>query len=398
MSLQLTKEEQCMLLCTKFTLSSEELLHLDAFLLKITDWAAFSKKIFQNGLAPLVYNTLKKIPNKDKIPEHVFNNFKKAYINILFKNKLKIKDFNAITRQLNEMNIDFIPLKGMIMIQDIYGDLGLRSMSDIDMLVRKEDVEKCKNIFLKSNWEIFDDPAESEYIAQVSETHHPYTFTFGYTKIELHKHLHPSLYSYQINMDDYWERAHKIDFQGVSAFNFALLDFILYLCIHQHKHLTAESSVSMKHFCDIAEVFRKHEHEIIWNTLLERCIQYNCVNEVREILSICKDYFYAPIAEINITSFKGKSAVDCQFLFINYLRNNHVEIESYLSKINFKHKVEKFRAIPSNRKKITFLFHLIFPSKEFMIKNYAVKNKALLPFYYLKRFFFDSLSGFKKTK
>jgi len=398
MSLKLTPEEHILLLCSKLQLSKDELLVINDFISQISDWPAFSKKIFQNGLAPFVYSNFKKLPNSEKIPAFLLANLKKEYINILFKNTLKIKDFSAIAKQLNENNIDFVPLKGLILIKYIYEDCGLRSMSDIDILVKEKDIETCKNIFLNSKWEIYDDPIESNFIAEVSETHHPYTFVLGKTKVELHKSLHPSLYSYQININDYWGRSSKIDFYGNSAYHFYLMDFIQHLCIHLHKHLIDEKSITLKHFCDISEVITKYQTEINWEQLLERSIQYNCVNEIREILSICKAYFETPIESTVIEKFKGNSLIDCQYLFVNYLRNNHEEIEVYLSKINFKHKFEKFQSIDGNGKKIRFLFHLFFPSKEFMMRNYSIKNKSSLPFYYLKRVFVDSLKGFKKSK
>lgn len=262
--------------------------------------------------------------------------------------------------------------------------MGLRSMVDIDLLVRAEEVERCKTLLLTAGWNLYDEAQISDFVAEMADSQHPYTFLLGSTKIELHNKLHTGHADYQINMDDYWKRSRTISFLGGDASIFCPTDFLQHLCIHLHKHLVNENAVSIKHFIDIVEFKAVFEEEINWLDLFETSKKYNCQVEVREVLQLCETYFEVNFPNGFLAQFEGESEFDCAFLFIHYLRGDTAAIENYVQTRHHKYK-ENFQKIKGKWNKSKFLLELFLPSKKFMIHRYGIKNKRLVYLYYFLR-------------
>lgn len=381
---ELGNEEKIILLCTKLTLNQHEIQLIDDFVCQNPNWNSFIDKTTSNRITPFIYKSLSKIPNKEKIPKNIYLFLKKKYIQVFFNNSKKISELKSIVNALNNHKIDFIPLKGIVLIPTIYNDLGIRSMTDIDILVKEIDVERSKNLFLELGWKIRDEHEISDFVEKISDSQHPYTFVKNTVKIELHNKIHSGLSSYSININHYWERSIPIDFFDSHAISFSKTDFLQHLCIHLHKHLIDDRHVSIKHFCDIREYIQKYLTEINWNHFVSTSKEYNCSTEIAEILSICENYFDTPIPKQIIERMKGISEFDCLRLFINYLSN---KTEENKKKIFNKHILyqQNFKKIDGIQNKIKYIFKMFIPSKRFMIHRYQIKNKHFVFIYYFKR-------------
>ena len=397
MEFKLTNEEQILLFAAHPNLNELELKKLANLILKISDWDDFSKRIYRSGLSSLIYKNFNQLSNKSSIPETVSGNLKKRYITLFFNNAQKHKDLEKVIKLCNKNNIPIIPLKGIPLIHFIYKDFGLRSMSDIDILVKDNDIEKFKEILLDNGWELDNSQEISPFVTQMADSQHPYTFTLGSTKIELHNKLHSGLSSYQINLEKYWLHADEIDLLDGKVYHFSATDFLQHLCFHLHKHLINEHNVAMKHFIDIAAFIKKYETEINWENLISSSKQYNCEVEIRDTLELCRDYFETTIPDDIFQLLIGPSEFDPHFLFVHYLRNDKKAIEEYVLTKHDKYK-ETFSKINGTQNKLKYLFELFIPTKKFMINRYEIQNKNFVYFYYLKRIWVGIVKGIESKK
>ncbi len=397
MEFKLTNEENILLFASRPHLNEFDLKKLSDLILQISDWEVFSNQIYRSGLSSLIYKNFIQLPNKSYIPETTLVNLKKRYITLFFNNSQKHKDLEKVINLCNQNNIPIIPLKGIPLIHFIYKDFGLRSMSDIDILVKDIDVEKFKKILLENGWGIDNTQEISPFVTQMSDSQHPYTFALGGTKIELHNKLHSGLSSYQINIEKYWSSSIEIDLLNGKVYHFSATDFLQHLCFHLHKHLIDEYNVAMKHFIDIAAFIKQNESEINWENLISTSKEYNCEVEVREILELCRDYFETVIPNKVFTLLIRPSEFDSHFLFINYLRNDKKAIEEYVLTKHDKYK-ETFSKINGTQNKLKYLVELFIPTRNFMINRYEIKNKNLVYFYYLKRIWIGIIKGIESKK
>jgi len=105
------------------------------------DWGYFLKKARTEGISPLIYHRLQKVViSKNNIPKDVIEELKKDYYLSATKNTLIFKELGKLLEACNKVGLQVIVLKGAALAETVYENLALRPMSDIDLLVRKEDL------------------------------------------------------------------------------------------------------------------------------------------------------------------------------------------------------------------------------------------------------------------
>ena len=81
-----------------------------------------------------------------------------------------ISGLSIVFNKIIEENIPVIVLKGLV-VRDFYPQPDQRTMSDADILVHKDDVEKVKNLLIDMGYIFLEDHKASHHIALV---HHKY--------------------------------------------------------------------------------------------------------------------------------------------------------------------------------------------------------------------------------
>lgn len=64
----------------------------------------------------------------------------------------KVNEFHAVLAALDREGVTAIVLKGMYLIPNIYKDYGLRGFTDLDILVKREDLSRTHNVLRKCNY------------------------------------------------------------------------------------------------------------------------------------------------------------------------------------------------------------------------------------------------------
>ena len=76
-------------------------------------------------------------------PQEVMDQLRAAYHGNLARNMYLYAELRRILEALREKDVEVIFLKGAALAKTVYGDIGLRQMSDIDILAKKEDLPKA---------------------------------------------------------------------------------------------------------------------------------------------------------------------------------------------------------------------------------------------------------------
>ena len=194
-----------------------------------------------NGLVSLVGEGIDRLgveKNEENAP--VLDAFNQARAMAVRKNILLDTERAVILSHFDEKGIWYMPLKGAI-LKDMYPKLGLRQMSDNDILF---------------------DPAYREYV-------HDYFVSLGYTVEEYMDGFHDvyqkkPIFSYEMHVELYSEkrpifreyykdvksRLIKDDGNG-AGYHFTDEDFYIFLVLHAHKHFVFTESIGAKHLVDV---------------------------------------------------------------------------------------------------------------------------------------------------
>ena len=127
---------------------------------------------------------------------------------------LQVQLLEAV-KQLNSINVSPILLKGaMHLVNDIYSDPGVRIMTDIDLLVPREDIDRC----MESLRELQYEPVEDIHNDYHEEHHHcaPLHKPGAFGALEIHRKIMESPYEDILPTELAMTEAKPIEFHELS--------------------------------------------------------------------------------------------------------------------------------------------------------------------------------------
>jgi hypothetical protein len=117
---------------------------------KISDFEKLLILINQHGLDPILYMKLKKY--KNILNETFLDNLKTNYINIAKNNMLLSSELISLNNLFIENNLNYLSFKGPSLSLLAYGDVISRRYLDLDILVKKEDLEDIYKMLIKNGY------------------------------------------------------------------------------------------------------------------------------------------------------------------------------------------------------------------------------------------------------
>lgn len=220
-------------------------------------------------------------------PAAVRDELKKDYLILSMRNARLYSALSGVLELLHHLRIDVIALKGVYLAEVVYGNVGVRGMNDIDLLVKKEDLPRVEKALTESG-AVPDNP--NRVITE--ETHH-----FGYKlpgsglRVEIHWTL-LSVQGLENDIDGLWKRSQPAVIAGVSARTLSPEDLLLHLCAHTAAHTYA---LHVRMLCDIGEVLRYNTADLNWDDLARRAGDWGVRRAVYLVLRLTGDLLHAAI-------------------------------------------------------------------------------------------------------
>lgn len=354
---------------------------------EVRNWDRFIYSAVKNGLAPITYKKFLSAGLLNSIPEKVSMELKKVYFRTLGNNVVIFDHFKLIVGLFSKENIDVIPLKGIFLAEKVYEDIGIRQLSDIDLLVQEKDAETCRNILLQNGYSD-NNPFPSKLIKR-QEKHLAPLIKAG-VSVEIHTRIHRLNSSYNVDVGDFFLRSVHEKLLGIDVQILIPNDLLLHLCIHLNNHLEVKK-LQLKQIGDLVNVLKFYKKEIDWDAFNKNCLAYNCLDLVVRNLMLVHKFCGMDIPEFVINSDKDVD-YEMRDVILKTLQFDLNEIEYEQKKAHYIRNIQNAKAVKGIGGKLSHLIGDVFPSRSFMIQNYKIKNKGLVYFYYPYRF----LIGIKK--
>jgi hypothetical protein len=220
----------------------------------------------RHSVLPLLFRQLQQHASTI-VPEAQLSRLKKHYQENSARNVVLTAELTRLIKLLNQENIEVVPYKGPLLAQFAYGDLGLRRFVDLDVIVRKEDVLRARELLLADGYVAAKDLSNAQQDVLL-RTQHNLQFTKDDRQliVELHWEVSSHLFASSVNSDELWRSLKPAELAGVEVKTLSIEDLLFSLCIHGSRHLWERLSW----VCDIAELTRQ---EINWEALLRRIKQ-----------------------------------------------------------------------------------------------------------------------------
>ena len=180
--------------------------------------------------------------------------------------------------KLSHHGIDYLLMKGYI-LKDYYPVPELRTYGDIDLVIRREDREKCHGLMqelgyrIKTDWE----PV--------------YSYVKPMEHFEFHTELLETDISETVDCRDYfrdpWQYAVSC---GDHRYEFTPEYHFLYLIAHLAKHVAA-SGAGARMYLDLAAFIRRFEEQVDWNRIREELEKSKLAAFANTALTFVEQYF-----------------------------------------------------------------------------------------------------------
>jgi Uncharacterised nucleotidyltransferase len=208
------------------------------------------------------------------------------------KNLFLSAELIKLSTALTAHGIQHIPYKGTVLSQYLYGSTALRSVSDIDVVIRSEDVTKTIACLEELGFEDGFGLSSSQ-----RETAMSYCFEYSFVRGEITVDLHWRLVQHfawpSLEMARLWDSLVPFQFYGSEVRVFSPEWMLAALCIHCAQHDWRE----LKMLADIAELLAKHPR-MDWRVLENLTADSHSRRSILVALSLIHTYLGASLPSL----------------------------------------------------------------------------------------------------
>jgi len=267
------------------------------------DWDEIIQLAARHGVTPLLYQKLKTAASTTNFPAGVMHQLREAYLANCVRNTRLYYEIARVLSALQKDNISVIVLKGAHLAEIVYGNVGLRPMYDVDLMVRRGDLSRTTEKLVGMGYS-FNAPADME--AYCEESHHlPAFLAPGGLVVEIHwtiplvilpsgedlwkSHWFEALqqrvgFPSGEELARIWKRCQCATIAGVETLVLSPEDLLLHLCLEASYHHLG-FTMGLRSFCDISATIRRYQNEIDWKQVQFRAQAWGAGNYVH--LTFC---------------------------------------------------------------------------------------------------------------
>jgi hypothetical protein len=367
---------ECLILCRCLHAGDKEARIGAMECLSEEDWEAVIRESDRQGLTPLLWERVSRDDAHSRIPDRVLSRLRQSYFDAIRKNTLLYHQLSKILRTLSAAGISAIVLKGVHLAEVVYGNIGLRPMVDIDLLIREADLPEAIAALQKLDY-LPDRQIHLEASCRVRK-HLPRFWGPMGVSVELHNSICDPKAPFAIDTDGLWERKQPIRITDVQTFALAPEDLLLQVCFHAaYEHIL---DFGLRPLCDICEIVRCFRGSMDWDRFLVEIHNAGIARGSCLILLIAHELLGAEIPEaVRIVAAQIAGDPEIHYLTMELLLNKP-ERPGPMS-------ADFARAFGNSflAERIAILWRVLFRSPQEMLAYYSIPHPVLVPFWYFVR-------------
>ena len=240
----------------------------------------------KEGMGGLLYRNLYKAGALDRLGDEYRSKLESIYYQTVRLNLKLLHALKEILHQLTKNKIRVVLMQGISLLQQVYQDIGLRPMKDIDLWVMPEDF---RALIIALNT-----------LGYQKGSFYPNTLSKGETSIDIHTHL---LWADRIkarrillnkSQQYVYDNTRSIDVEGHKALSLNPYDQVLYLSLHTIKHYAERLIWLMDIKCIIKDWSRSQ-----WVEFIERAAELGLKNVAAYSVFLLSEVLdYQPLPEV----------------------------------------------------------------------------------------------------
>ncbi len=289
--LRFPPEHQLLLCCARLRLAPKDRERLRALVADSgLNWGEVLRETRRQSIVPFLYRHLHGAC-ADLVPTKVLDQLREEYVRAAARSMSLAAELCAITKLLEGQGVAALPYKGPVLALQAYGDIALRTFTDLDLLVRRSDVARAREILCSRGYAPIDELTPSQERAILRLEHNlPLVNSTGDILVELHWSVAPAAFTFPIPMEGLWWRATPMSLGGEPVRGISVDDLMLLLSVHGVRH--AWSAVEW--ISGIAELIRQ-PGSVRWDRVIRDAEQLHVARIVRLGVALANRLLDAPI-------------------------------------------------------------------------------------------------------
>ncbi len=283
------------------------------------DWKELWKMAARHQVRSLIYIGLSKSEIKDAVPPNFMAQLKSYATRKIVTNLKQTNELFRIIKIFKKDDIEVIPYKGVVLAQEAYQNIGAREFSDLDLMVKIEDLEKITRRLLSEKY-IHKNEMNPILLKQFLKENCEYNFEYYIGEkrifhIEPHWKIGPQMLQLNMNYNDLIP--YTVSKSIFNQENITVLSpegNLITTCLH---HVGKEQSLGLKHVSDIASIVHTFKKQIDWDELLVSCKKLDIKNILLLGLGLTSRVFELDLPQKISTQLNSKkltSLIDSKFI------------------------------------------------------------------------------------
>lgn len=346
-----------------------------------SDWDRVIEQSAWHGVLPLLYQSAKALGSGISIADSVMQKLRDEYLSSALENLRRYQQLSEVLRAFQNDGIPVIALKGTHLAEFVYRNIALRPMSDIDLLVKKEDLPRVEEELFGLGYRY--GPFAYKNKSWIAERAGDFAYVplKNGAVVEIHWSIGRPTSPFNIDTEGLWERSHPITINGISVSLLSPEDLLLHLCLH-----TAYRNAfvtGLLHFCDIAKVIQHYQDELEWEKLRCRISQWGVAKPVYLTLHLVRELLQAAVSDEFLDKIRPH---DFDREMITWAREQIFNYKSAPRAVS--PKLIKLWGSKGLKDKANLLLEAlliiknVFLSKEYIAHNYSVPQNSLRVYLY----------------
>ncbi|MEO8138758.1 MAG: nucleotidyltransferase family protein [Gemmatimonadota bacterium] len=255
-------------------------------------WSWLADEATRHHLRGVTYRRMADSPFAELVPGEVRERLRSYYLETATRNALLFRQTSQIVKELATKGIPVLLLKGIHLARFVYAEPGLRSMADIDIMVRREHLAEAERVFIDRGFGPSPRPDLAEWCTW---SHHLAKLVKdGAPVMELHWSIQRPASPFQVDLEGLWQRSRAATLDGAPVRLLSSEDLLLHLALHlSHQHRFRRAA--LKGLMDIATVLAAEGSVIDRQMLAERAIAWGISGHLYTSLRLAADIFAAPV-------------------------------------------------------------------------------------------------------
>jgi len=251
---QIRPEMSLLLHCAASDDSAEGAEALRRLARDVADWQTLIEIASRHALVPLVAQELA-LGASDAVPAAVLADLRaRSQQGVMRSLQLSGELVDAV-HAMSAFGADPMPFKGPTLAVLVYGSLSLRQYEDLDILVRRQEVERARKALLSLGYSPVSPYNENQRASiRLSGHHEQFLNPVTRSTIELHWSLNNRSLSRDSFEHNWWENRQCVSIGGVEMRTLGVEQLLLYLCMHGGKH----SWGRLSWLCDFQRALRTY--------------------------------------------------------------------------------------------------------------------------------------------